>query len=73
MYSPGATLNNVGLRRRGFTDDELLELKRAYRTIFRKGLPLKTALVELEDTYSESKNVMYLVDFIKNSKRGIVK
>ncbi len=68
-----AGLNNVGLRRRGFTDEELLELKRAYRTIFRKGLPLKEALRELEETYSDSKNVMYLVDFIKNSKRGIAK
>lgn len=68
-----AGLNNVGLRRRGFTDEELLELKRAYRTIFRKGLPLKEALRELEETYPDSKNVMYLVDFIKNSKRGIAK
>ncbi|MFR3298719.1 MAG: hypothetical protein ACLTQH_02465 [Fusobacterium sp.] len=41
--------------------------------MFRKGLPLKEALRELEETYPESKNVMYLVDFIKNSKRGIAK
>lgn len=66
-------LNSIGLRRRGFNDQDLRELKKAYRTIFRKGLPLKEALSELEETYPENENIMYLVKFIKNSKRGIAK
>lgn len=66
-------LNNIGLRRRGFTDEELLDLKRAYKVLFRKSLPLKEALAQLEETYSESKNVMNLVNFISQSKRGIAK
>lgn len=66
-------LNSVGLRRRGFSDEELLNLKRAYKTLFRKKLPLKEAIAELEETYKESQNVMKLVDFVKNSNRGIAK
>lgn len=66
-------LNNLGLRRHGFTDEELSNLKKAYRTIFRKGVPLKDALVELEESYPEDKNIKYLVDFIKNSSRGITR
>ncbi|MFA6709060.1 MAG: acyl-ACP--UDP-N-acetylglucosamine O-acyltransferase [Fusobacterium sp.] len=66
-------LNSVGLRRRGFTDDDLRILKRAYRTIFRKKLPLKEALTELEANYKGNESIEKLVDFIKSSNRGIAK
>ena len=66
-------LNSVGLRRRGFTDEDLSNLKKAYRILFRNGLPLKEALEELEKGFSTDKNVMYLVGFIKNSQRGIIR
>ena len=66
-------LNNVGLRRRGFTDEDLLDLKRAYKILFRKKLPLKEALTQLEETYKDNKHVMSLVNFIKESNRGIAK
>ncbi|MEG2588008.1 MAG: acyl-[acyl-carrier-protein]--UDP-N-acetylglucosamine O-acyltransferase, partial [Cetobacterium sp.] len=66
-------LNNLGLRRRGFSEEELSNLKKAYRAIFRKGLPLKEALAELEKDYPNDKNICYLVDFIKNSSRGITR
>ncbi|MGF6905516.1 acyl-ACP--UDP-N-acetylglucosamine O-acyltransferase [Fusobacterium sp. PH5-44] len=66
-------LNSVGLRRRGFSDEDLSNLKKAYRILFRNGLPLKEALEELEKEFSEDKNVMYLSQFVKNSKRGIIR
>ena len=66
-------LNSIGLRRRGFTDEQLSNLKKAYRILFRQNLPLKDALEELEKDFSEDKNIMYLVDFIKNSNRGITR
>jgi len=66
-------LNSVGLRRRGFSDDEISNLKKAYRILFRQGLQLKDALEELEKDFSEDKNVKYLVDFIKSSDRGIAR
>lgn len=66
-------LNSVGLRRRGFSDEELKILKRAYRTIFRKKIPLKEALTQLEESYKGNKHVENLVEFIKSSSRGISK
>lgn len=66
-------LNTVGLRRRGFSDEELSNLKKVYRIIFRKGLPLKEALAEAEEQFGSDKNVSYLLEFIRNSERGIAR
>ncbi|WP_320046623.1 acyl-ACP--UDP-N-acetylglucosamine O-acyltransferase [uncultured Ilyobacter sp.] len=66
-------LNSVGLRRRGFSNEEISNLKKAYKLIFRSGMPLKEAVEELKVTYGEDKNVMYLVDFIEKSDRGIAR
>ena len=60
-------LNSVGLRRRGFTDEEISRLKKAYKIVFRSGLPLIEAEIE------QDKNITYFVDFIKNSNRGIAR
>lgn len=66
-------LNTVGLRRKGFTEEDRLNLKKAYRIIFRSGNPLKEALAELENEFPEDKNIKYLVEFIKTSNRGITR
>jgi len=66
-------LNLVGLRRRGFTTQQISNLKKTYRLLFRSGLPLKEALAEIKETYGEDENVMYLLDFIENSDRGITR
>lgn len=66
-------LNSIGLRRKGFTDEQLSNLKKAYRILFRQGLALKDALDELEKNYNKDKNIMYLVEFIKSSNRGITR
>ena len=62
-------LNSVGLRRAGFSADSRLALKRAYRLLFRGALPLAVALATLEQ--SEDEHVRHLIDFIRNSRRGI--
>ncbi|MGL5796666.1 MAG: acyl-ACP--UDP-N-acetylglucosamine O-acyltransferase, partial [Cetobacterium sp.] len=60
-------------RRKGFTEEDRSNLKKAYRVIFRNGAPLKDALLQLETDFSEDKNIQYLVDFIKASNRGITR
>jgi len=63
-------LNIVGLERRGFPKEEIAQLKKAYRILFRSSLPLSTSLKiiqeELKDQYVDE-----LIEFIKSSKRGI--
>ena len=63
-------LNSIGLRRRGFTDEELSNLKRVYRIIFRNGLPLKEAVKQAEEQYGEDKNIKYLLEFIMEATGG---
>ncbi|MDR1832655.1 MAG: acyl-ACP--UDP-N-acetylglucosamine O-acyltransferase [Fusobacteriaceae bacterium] len=66
-------LNSIGLRRHGFTDEDLSNLKKAYRLIFRSGLPLKEALRQVEESFGQDEHVMYLVNFIRSSQRGIAR
>lgn len=61
-------LNSVGLRRAGFSVASRRELKRAYKLLFRAGLPLAEALAELERASDE--HVRHLVAFIRASRRG---
>ncbi len=65
-------LNVVGLERRGFSKENITQLKRAYRIIFRSALPLSTSLKIIEEELSEEHGyVNDLIEFIRSSKRGI--
>ena len=66
-------INVRGLRRRGFTKEDTLELKRAYKLIYRSGHTMKSALEELDSREWESEHVATLSSFITNSKRGVVR
>ncbi|MEX0951520.1 MAG: acyl-ACP--UDP-N-acetylglucosamine O-acyltransferase [Gammaproteobacteria bacterium] len=66
-------LNNEGLKRHGFSSEELKQLRRAYRLLYREGLLLQDAIVQLEALAVEESKVQVLVDFIRQSERGIVR
>jgi UDP-N-acetylglucosamine acyltransferase len=63
-------INVVGLQRAGFSDDDISQLKRAYRLLYRSGLKLKQALDRIL-TECDSVHVRHLVDFVRGSERGI--
>ena len=63
-------LNLVGLRRAGFSDADISQLKKAYRLLFRSNLKLDEALRRIE-TEIGGDPAMHLVRFIRSSKRGI--
>ncbi|MCU1339998.1 MAG: acyl-[acyl-carrier-protein]--UDP-N-acetylglucosamine O-acyltransferase [Bryobacterales bacterium] len=63
-------LNLVGLKRAGFTDADIKELKTAYRLLYRAGLKLEDALQRIEAEIP-SEHARQLVQFIRSSKRGI--
>jgi UDP-N-acetylglucosamine acyltransferase len=65
-------LNKVGLRRRGFSREEIDGLKKAYNILFRSGLTLTDAISKLQED-KHSIHVARLVEFIKDSKRGITR
>ncbi len=66
-------LNLVGLKRRGFSDEAISSLKKAYRIIFRSGLILEEALARVKAELGDSQEAMHLMEFMKNSKRGITR
>ena len=63
-------LNLVGLRRAGFSQDAILQLKQAYRILYRSRLPLEEALDRIEQEIP-TPEARHLVEFIRRSKRGI--
>jgi len=66
-------INVRGLRRRGFSKEDTLDLKRAYKLIYRSGHTMQRALEELHEHEWESEHVATLAQFIENSKRGVVR
>ncbi len=66
-------INVRGLRRRGFTEDTIRALKRAYKTLYHSDLKLIEAMDELTRVGKSEPEVARFVEFIKTSKRGIVR
>ncbi len=66
-------LNLVGLKRRGFSEEAISTLKKAYKTIFRSGLTLEEALGRVRGEFPHSQEVNHLVEFIRSSKRGVTR
>jgi len=66
-------LNQVGLKRQGFTRDTIRMLKKAYRLIFRIGLTQNEAIERVAAEVEQIPEVASLIDFIKHSERGITR
>ncbi len=63
-------LNVVGLERRGFTREDISQLKKAYRILFRSSLPLTTSLKVIQEEL-KGEHIDELIHFIQSSRRGI--
>lgn len=63
-------LNIVGLERHGFSKEDISQLKKAYRILFRSALPLTESLKIIREEL-QGEHIQELVDFIATSKRGI--
>jgi UDP-N-acetylglucosamine acyltransferase len=67
------SVNSEGLKRRGFTPEQILNIRRAYRLLYRSGLKLKDAMQQLEQAAQSQPEIKPFVDFIKRSSRSIVR
>ena len=68
-----AGINSVGLRRRNYTDEQISIIQEAYRYLYLKGLNTNAALAEIEAQLPNTTERNEIVDFVKNSERGIMK
>ncbi len=66
-------INSEGLRRRGFSSAALAAIKRAYKTLYKSGLTLEQARVQLVEQAKTCAEIGVLADFLQNSTRGIVR
>ncbi|WP_205230379.1 acyl-ACP--UDP-N-acetylglucosamine O-acyltransferase [Azospira oryzae] len=66
-------INSEGLKRRGFSSEAVMALKRAYRAIYKSGLTLEEAKAKLEADLAKHPEYQLLLDFLAVSKRGIVR
>jgi UDP-N-acetylglucosamine acyltransferase len=65
-------LNTVGLQRSGMDDATILELKRAYRLLFRSDLNLTQAIERAQSELEPLPEVKELIGFVEASDRGVV-
>lgn len=67
------TINTEGLRRRGFSDATLSELRRAFKLIYRQGLTLDVAMERLDAMSGETPEILPLIESLRASERGIIR
>ena len=67
------TINAEGLRRRGFSEAAIAELRRAFKVVYRQGLTLDVALERLIEMATDVPEIEPLIDSLRQSERGIVR
>lgn len=68
-----AGVNSVGLRRRGFSNDTIMQIEDIYRSLYVKGLNVTNALKIIEVESPKSKEKEIIVNFIEESTKGIIR
>ena len=66
-------VNTIGLERKGFQKETIEALQRAYRILTRSKLPLQEALDRIEAELGYHAEVRYFAEFIRGSKRGVIR
>ena len=68
-----AGVNLVGLRRRGFDSDVIRNIKDIYDVLYFQGYNISDGCTRVEDGFPDSEEKAKILEFIRNSKRGIVR
>ena len=66
-------INSEGLKRRGFSAETVMQIKRAYKTLYRNGLTLEEAKRQLQQQAATCAELGILLEFLGASTRGIVR
>jgi UDP-N-acetylglucosamine acyltransferase len=67
------SINQIGLERTGHTPEETKQIKEAFRIIYRSKLNLKQAIERISENLSHTPEVEYLLNFLGNSRRGVIR
>jgi acyl-[acyl-carrier-protein]-UDP-N-acetylglucosamine O-acyltransferase len=66
-------INSIGLRRRNFTNDQIRDIQEIYRYLYLSRLNVSDAVDRIEAELPATKERDEIIEFIRNSKRGIVR
>ncbi|MFA5649467.1 MAG: acyl-ACP--UDP-N-acetylglucosamine O-acyltransferase [Bacteroidales bacterium] len=66
-------INVIGLKRRNFNAEKVNEIQQIFRTLYSEGLNVSQAITEIEVTMASTPERDEILDFIKGSKRGIIR
>jgi UDP-N-acetylglucosamine acyltransferase len=66
-------LNSIGLKRRGFQDQTISELKKAYKILFREKHTLKEAIKKVQEELPYTDEIKHLIEFMEMKRRGIIR
>lgn len=72
---PGAPagINSEGLKRRNFSKEQIRNIKNAYRIVYRSGMKLADAIVEIEALVGDQPELGLFLDSLKTSERGLIR
>ena len=68
-----AGVNSIGLRRKGFSGDQINNIQNIYRLLYQKGHNTSQALEVIQATLTETPERENILDFIKDASRGIIR
>jgi UDP-N-acetylglucosamine acyltransferase len=66
-------INSEGLKRRGFSTDSIMAIKRAYKTLYKSGLSLEQAKSEISAQAAQHPELELLAEFLARAQRGIIR
>ena len=66
-------INSEGLKRRGFTTEQIRNIKNAYKIVYRQGLKLQVAIDELTSRVDEQPELGLFIDSLNTSDRGLLR
>ncbi len=66
-------VNSIGIRRRGYTNEQIRDIQNIYRILFQKGLNNSDGIERIEAELPASKERDEIILFVRNSHRGIIR
>lgn len=68
-----AGVNSIGLRRRGYTNEQIRDIQDTYRYLYQSGMNTSHAIERIETELPATKERDEIILFVRNSPRGIIK
>lgn len=66
-------INSEGLKRRGYSKDQIQQVRRAYRVLYRSELPLEEAQKKLEEMANDHDEIKPWVQFLKSTEKSFIR